>query len=53
MSKNTEKTPGTPTPNPNMEYLGWSGFALVLVKVFAITGIVVLILKYIFRISLL
>lgn len=52
MSKNTEKTPGTPTPNPNIEYLGWWGFLFVWVKVFAIAGVIVLILKYIFKVSL-
>lgn len=54
MAKNTEKTPGThtPAPTPNIEYLGWWGFLMVWVKVFAITGVIVLILKYIFKVSL-
>lgn len=52
MSKNTEKTPGTPTPNPKIEYLSWWGFALVWVKVIAIGGAIVLILKYIFRLPI-
>jgi hypothetical protein len=52
MPKNTEKTPGTPASNPKIEYLGWSGFALMLVKVFAITGVIVLILKYILKVPL-
>lgn len=52
MSKDTEKTPGTKTPNPNIEYLSWWGFALVWVKVISIVGGLALILKYIFKLPI-
>jgi len=50
MNKNTKKTPVTPTPNPNIEYLTWWGFLFVWVKVFSVVGVIVLILKYIFKV---
>jgi len=48
MNKDVDKNSGA--TNPKIEYLGLWGFALVWFKVLAITAVIVLILKYIFRI---
>ena len=48
MDKNTQKTPLV--NNPKIEYLGLRGFALVWLKVIALTAVIVLVLKYIFKV---
>lgn len=49
MTQDKEKTPA-PASNPKIEYLGLWGFALVWLKVFALTAAIVLILKYVFKV---
>lgn len=50
MSDNTKKN--SSGGKPGVEYLGWWGFLLLWLKVFALTAVVVLVLKYVFRVPL-
>lgn len=48
MNKKTDKNPGA--TNTKIEYLGIGGFLLIWVKVIAMVAVVVLILKYVFKV---
>jgi len=50
MNNKTDKPEGG--HKVEIEYLGWWGFALIWVKVFAIGAVLALILKYIFKLPL-
>lgn len=50
MNKNTDKAPVS--SNVKIEYLGLWGTVRLLLKVFALTAVVVIIAKYIFKVPL-